>query len=512
MTLAILLSAVIGQAAGPARVEIAASVQAPPSGTPSESGQRGQPSTSNGTATKAPPPPGLVVRPNLEVLTFEEAIREAHEKNLDLQAAQARLDQAQEISRKAWAGYLPSLVASGAYTRNQVEQTITLPNRYFIRTLDPADVGDQNGPPGPNVPPFSPANPPGVPSNDIVFPGSYETFTVQPLNQFNGQVQLNQALMVPTLWSAISTAYTAEKVAKLTVENARREIMFAVAQLYYGALGLKQTLQVQQRLLEANLAHERDAKTRVNAGASPKIALIRAQIDRARSEQDVRRAELAFASAKIALATMLQRQGDFDVAQPQPPEVKVDQKALEDTALNDRPDVLAAQSSVELAKRQHTGIWLSYLPSIVGSAAYRYANFTGFTTQNFTWVATISASWTLWDGGLRESQLRETDAKLVEARATARSTELKAIDDVRRAILDLESARANAQKAEEQLSLARENMRLTEVNFDAGVATQLDVTDATTALGQAELGAVAERLNAQLAVISLLKAAGQYNP
>ena len=118
----------------------------------------------------------------------------------------------------------------------------------------------------------------------------------------------------------------------------------------------------------------------------------------------------------------------------------------------------------------------------------------------------------MWDGGLRESSLRETEAKLVEARATARSTELKAIDDVQRSLLDLESARANRQKAEEQLNLARENNRLVEVNYNSGVATQLDVTDATTQLTTAELGAIGERLNSQLAALRLLKAAGAFNP
>lgn len=444
---------------------------------------------------------------NVEVLTYEQAIKEAHDKSLDLQAAQARLDQSSEISRKAWAAYLPTLTASGAYTRNNAEQSFSLPVGYAVRTNLPPGVADASNASASGSPL------PGDPSTtEAVFPNNVVTAVIQPKNMLVGQIQLSQALLVPPLWAAINASYAAQKMAQLTVANMQREILFAVAQLYYGAVGLKQTLAAQQRLLDATRAHERDASTRVNAGAMPRIALIRAEIDRARAEQDVRRAENAFISAKIALGTMLQRQGEFDVEQPGEPTVQGDNKALEDAAMKDRPDVLAAQAGVEFADLSHNGTWLQYLPSIVGNAVYKYANFTGFSNKNYSWAVSAAATWTLWDGGLRESSLRESEAKLVEARATARSAEKKAIDDVRTGLLDLESARANRQKADEQLNLARENMRLVEVNYKSGVATQLDVTDATTQLTTAELGAISERLNSQMAALRLLKAAGTFNP
>ena len=335
---------------------------------------------------------------SVEVLTYEQAIKEAHEKNLDLKAAQARLDQAHEISRKAWAGYLPTLVASGAYTRNQYESSISLPTGYWVRTLDPNTpagvLQSMNGPPGdPTRPPSTPpdvSNPPGNPSQDVIFPSGFETAVIQPKNQLVGQIQLTQALLVPPLWAAISTSYTAEKVAVLTVDSVQREVLFAVAQLYYGAVGLKQALAAQQWLLDTTKAHEHDAGTRVKAGAMPRISLIRAEIDRARAEQDLQRSQNALASAKIALGTMLQRQGEFDVEQPTEPTVVADEKALEEAALKDRPDVAAARASIDLAGGQKTGTWLQYLPSIFGNAVYKYANFAGFSNTNTSWALTVA--------------------------------------------------------------------------------------------------------------------------
>lgn len=439
-------------------------------------------------------------------LTLQAALEAAKSRNLDLKVAQAQLAQSQEISRKAWAGYLPHLSAGASYTRNNTEAKIRLPADYWIREVPGlAQSGDSGPPAGMGVP--------GSPTDYALLPAAFVEAVIQKQDQLGAQAQLSQALLVPSLWSAISNAYLVEEVAELNVENARREILFAVAQLYYGAVSLKETLAVQERLLETNRAHERDAKTRVAAGAMPRIALVRAQIDRTRAEQDLRRAQNAYASAKIALATMLDMQADaFEVTRPPELQLDIREASLEEDALRDRPDVKAARKNVELADGTHDGVWLKYLPSVAATGTYLWANVSGFTGRNDSWSVMIGVSWDLWDGGLRESELRETEAQLVEAEAAARATELKARDEVKRALLDLESARANRIKAEEQANLARENMQLVNVNFQNGVATQLDVTDATTALASAELGAVAETLNAQLAVLRLLKAAGSFNP
>jgi outer membrane protein TolC len=116
------------------------------------------------------------------------------------------------------------------------------------------------------------------------------------------------------------------------------------------------------------------------------------------------------------------------------------------------------------------------------------------------------------DGGLRESDIREGNAKVAEARASSASAERRARQEVRQAVLDLESARANALKAKEQRDLAAENLRLVDVSFRAGAATAVELADATAALRNAEIGFSAESLGAQVAALRVLKAAGEFQP
>lgn len=432
------------------------------------------------------------------VLTLDEALAEAQAKNLDLRAARARLDQAEQASRKTWAGYLPTITANAAYTRNSNEATIQFPVGSNIR-----DVG---------APTSEPGTLPGTPTNLQIVPDRVLDITIQPFDALNAQVELRQALLVPTLWAAIKAATQAERLAEFSTEAQRREILFAVAQAYYGAAASQAALTAQQRLLELNQAREKDSQARFEAGTVTKVAVLRAQLDRTRAEQDLLRSRNALSAAKLALATLLQRDPNFELAPPPEPLLPATQEGMAETALEKRPDVAAARQGEALAQTNRRGVWLSFLPTLGLSAAYRWSNAAGFTGQNTAWLVTLGASWTIWDGGLREANLREQSARVAEAEAQRLSAEARTREEVARYQLELESALANRAKAQEAVELARESQRLTDISFRAGVATYLEVADTNTALTSAEVGFVAERLSAALAGLRLLKAVGAFPP
>lgn len=444
-----------------------------------------------------PPPPEAAAQAPVQaapVLTLEMALTEAQTRNRDIQQAEARLQQARQLSWKAWSYYLPQVTAGGSYTHNSLESILPFPVGYQIVNTSP-------GTPGPPVVPPTYAT--GAPIT--------EDITVQPLNQLAAQGQVTQALIAPGLWPAITNAYTAEKVVALNVENARREVLYGVTQVYYGAASLKQTVSVTERQLALTRERERDARVRYQAGTTPKVALLRAEIDRAQSEQDLKRAQNAFLTAKVSLATLLDHSGDFDVEippAPVPPPGALSE--LEAAALRDRPDVQAAAKGLELAEGQRGGIYYQYAPSLGAFARGQWVNFSGFVGKEFTWAVGLALTWNVLDGGLREANLREASAKVAEADAARRASDARALEEVRTARLDLESALANKAKAQERVTLARENQQITALSYRAGAATYLETTDAVESLRQAELGLVSETLNADLAAIRLQKATGAY--
>jgi outer membrane protein, multidrug efflux system len=466
--------------------------------------------TSTSTATSS----SATADPPLPALSLADALAQAGANSLELRIARERLGQARTLSRKAWSLYLPQLTAGASYAFQSEDVLLDLPTAFAIR-----DVGQPTSAPRGALPPFDPARPfsdtnlPGEATSLVLVPTDVEELELQRRRQYGVQAELKQAIFAPQLWPAIRNAYLAEDAAVDTVEAARREVLFTVAQVYYGAAHLREAAAAQERMLDAWRRHETDAEHLVAQGAAPKLALLKARTDRARAEQDLLRTWNAYAAARQALATLLVRDPDFDVVSPpEPAPTGGDPAALEAGVAARRPDVRAASTQAELARGQRRQAELRYLPVIGVTGGWRWANVTGFTGEHAAWAVTLGLQWSILDGGLREAQLSEAGHRAAEADAAARLARNRARDEVRRAVLDLDSSRAALRKAEEQRSLAREALEQAQRSFAAGAATQLELADATSATTGAELQALAETLSLQLATLRVARAAGTFAP
>jgi outer membrane protein TolC len=269
-------------------------------------------------------------------------------------------------------------------------------------------------------------------------------------------------------------------------------------------------MEVAQQLLEIAQRQEKDARVRYEAGTIAKVGQLRAEIDRARAEQDLKRAGNAYQVAKVAVATLLDVPADFDVVEPPPPPLadQPDPEQLVAAALATRLDVKAARARVAAADAARSAVQGRYFPDVQGFGRYQRQNQAGLTGDE-SWAAGIQLQWRIYDGGLRESEVRAATAGLAEAEANLRGIEGRVREEVLQALLALDSARANAAKAEEQQGLAAENRRLVDVSFRAGAATSVELADATAELRTAEIGLLTEGLNAQLAALRVLQVVGE---
>lgn len=425
----------------------------------------------------APPPPAATTN-----LTLGDALRLSGERNLDLRSAAARLRQAEQGYWKAVSGYLPTVTLSATYQRNG--EAVSFP---FPVALTHPPTGTAGAPEGQNFV-----------TQDIALIAK---------NQLQANLDASQVLFAPSLWYGISAASSGTEAARQATENARRTILFGTAQAYYGVASLRQLVQVDERLLEIAQRQEKDTRVRYQAGTVAKVNLLRAEIDRAKAEQDLQRARNAYQSARLALAQLLDRPADFDVVDPEEPKLPPDPSKLPDQALRDRADVKAARSQLEAAQAAARAQYGGYLPTVAAFFHWQDANVAGLTGAKL-WAVGLTARWSILDGGLREANVREGSAKVAEAEANVASAEARARLEVNQALLELDSARANANKAREQRELAAENQRLVDVAYRAGSATAVEQADATAQLRNAELAQTTETLNAQLAALRVLQAAG----
>jgi outer membrane protein TolC len=424
------------------------------------------------------PLPELVtqVAPEGPVLALAEALEESRQKSPDLAVALERVVQARDNVQRGWATLQPTLTGNASYGYNAVGSINYGPLREGDRTAKAASL-------------------------NFVW------------NLFNFRA-------VP----AISSAYDQADVARLTETQQRRELLLSVAATYYSGLALRELAAVALEQAKATRDHAKDAQARYEAGLVQITAALRARIDYLRAEQETRRAQFNYAGAKSQLAALLARHDTaFELAPPQqaPEEIRGTFQELIQKALAERPEMAAARINEEIAARLKTDAWAQFLPTIALTANARYndpaisfrADSTGTSLAGVasTWAVAVALTLPLYDGGFRYVAMKDADSQLRQAKAQTRGQASRIEDELRRAQLDLASARALRDEADQALTVSRENARLVRAQFSAGTASQVEVSDAEAALFQSESNALQQRLSVQIAALRVAKAVGAFD-
>ncbi|MFL5370728.1 MAG: TolC family protein [Myxococcales bacterium] len=398
-------------------------------------------------------------------LSLAEALTRARAAAPDLGILRERVVQASLDVGRAWAQVKPRLDLTASYTRTQ----------------DP------------------------VPAPPTFLRGSADSVL--------GALVLEVPLFNGRAFPAIATANQLVDVARLTETQQRIDLLLLVAATYYSGVQLRELYRVAFRLSGTTRDHAIEAQARFEAGQIQRSAAVRARIDVLRADEEARRAVNAYRSTKSQLAQLLDRRDTaFELTTPPDPpeEVRGAFPDLIRRALRDRPEMAAAKVNEEIAARLHTDAVLQFFPTVSANAAYRYNNVEDFSGRTLTWAVTLALTLPLYDGGLRYVALKDADSKEREARLSTRSQVARIEDELRRGQLDLESARALREEADHALVYARENEELVRAQFEAGTATQVEVSDAQAALFQSEATALEETLAVQLAALRVARAVGAF--
>jgi len=432
---------------------------------------------------------GLTLAATPAPLALADFVRFAEERNPDLAALEEKRAQAEAELNKAWSALLPVATIGAQYTHHSAEAKLPMPDGtagYVLHELP---------------------TPPSPPGSVVLIPNKVDELELQRRNQFGAAATLSVPLFVPPAYRAIAAAGEGGKLAEEVILHGRDELLFGVAQAYYGAVASRRLVELANEQLKAAEAQERLAKVRFDAGQVTKIAWLRAAVDRTRTEQDVRNALSAYGTAKYALVALTGVDGDFEVAYPET--FAQDEGAGVPVAeAEQRHDLRAAKHGVAMAERGLSAQQLRWAPMLAANAEYRWANLEGFTGDKTAWQVQLSAVFTLFDGG-RSADIELARSRLREAEAQEKALAWKVEQEVQTARLELESARANHLKAVEQERLAAEGARLVEAHVEAGTATYLEAVDARTVRFAAGVGVLTGELGVRLAALKLARASGR---
>ncbi|OZI55474.1 efflux transporter outer membrane subunit [Bordetella genomosp. 5] len=275
-------------------------------------------------------------------------------------------------------------------------------------------------------------------------------------------------------------------------------------------------LDEQKRLLDATVAaYERSlqlTRNRYEAGVVGKadVAVAETQLENTRAQSidlDWQRGQFEHAIAVlVGLAPSRFALPPAPFTQ-QLPEIPV---ALPATLLERRPDVAAAERRAAAANAQIGVAVSAWFPELTLSASggFRSGQFADLLTAPARfWSLGPALAMTIFDGGARESQIAAARAGYDAQAAAYRQSVLVALREVEDYLVQL---RVMAQEQEVQrraLTSARESLRLTRNQYEAGLVDYLSVAVVEATALNAERNALSllgNRLNASVQLIAAL--------
>src|SRR2546426_10924639 len=326
---------------------------------------------------------------------------------------------------------------------------------------------------------------------------------------FDARVLLSQLLF--DFGKNLAETEFRRKLAEVAVEDVelqRQLISLTVKEAYTNTLFSQRLIRVQEQAQERAELNLRSARGFFEVGTRPKSDVARAEVDVANAKLTVIQARNAERLARVALNTGM----GIDVDTPTQVQdnlvyepVTLDRAALRAEALRERPEMRQARLLAESAEASERQAFRNFFPDITGSGTYGAAR----TDLGETWTATLSMSWTLYDGGGRIARYREAKANMDAARARVRASELDIIQNVEQSQLTVGEAAERIQAAQAAVASAQENFRLAQGRFDAGVGTILELTDAQLALTQAQQTEAQALSDYRIAIYRLDRARGR---
>lgn len=287
-------------------------------------------------------------------------------------------------------------------------------------------------------------------------------------------------------------ARAAEAVAKARAEIAARGLVVAVTQTYYALIvAQRKYANAQAAATEANtfLTHSQELE---RGGEVAHSDVIKAQIQANDRARDVREAALTMEIARLDLAVLLfpKFEQNFTVVDDLrlAPALPAFGEA-ERMAADKNPDLRAALASVDVARHEVTSARSALLPTLTldywyGIDANHFATRTD-GVRNLGYSAAATLELPIWNWGASQSKIKQATLRRTQAERELSFAQRQLLANLREFYSTADAARVELDGLRNSADLAAESLRLTNLRYQAGESTALEVVDAQNTLVQA---------------------------
>ncbi|HEV8303315.1 MAG TPA: efflux transporter outer membrane subunit [Gemmatimonadales bacterium] len=403
--------------------------------------------------------------------TLSRLVREVPRANLDVRAAQARVDGARAARARTVLDLTPSVTVSAGYARQRL--------------------------------------------SSASFPGATGVFPDQTVWDAGATAAWDL-----DVFGAIRRSVQAQGAFVGVAEEDQRDVQVTLtadlARAYFELRGAQEQLAVAQRNAE-NQRHTFDVtRERLAAGRGNAFDTERAQAQLSSTLASIPEREAQVAAAQYRIGVLVGRSPTEvarELEQPAPlpalPEVtSIGEPAV---VVRHRPDVAAAERLAAARGALVGAAKASYLPrlTIGGSAGYAAPEFRTVGNQSaIRYVVGPVLSWPALNLGRVKAEVDVAQAREDDARAQYNRVVLSAMEDLETTLIRYRSARRRAEQLQEASAASERAAELARLRFAEGVTDFLQVLDAERTQLEAQDRLVQARVDGAAAYAALFRAAG----
>jgi outer membrane protein TolC len=342
----------------------------------------------------------------------------------------------------------------------------------------------------------------------ISFPGNPEV--VGPFSNYDFRAYADQSVLDLQSYRNWKAATTLAESGKLDYQNARDLVIRSIAGLYLGGQAAAARMRAAQSRVTAADVLYRLAKDRHDAGVATGVDVLRAQVELANDKQSLLAAQNQYKQTLLALARNIGMNPGAPLELAEPLEFQPLSRPQIETsissALLSRPDYLALATQRRSLAQQEGANRARRYPRIGVSGNYGGLGRSIGSVQG-TGAIQGTIDFTIFDrdrsGEAQEiaARLRRVDDQIADLR--------RGIDqEIREALLNIESTEEQVQVAKEGQDLAEQELKLAQDRFESGVANNVEVVTAQDSLARAQENYILAVSSHADARFSLLRALG----
>ena len=293
------------------------------------------------------------------------------------------------------------------------------------------------------------------------------------------------------------------RAAQYSYKDARELVVFAVASAYLQTIADSARVDTAIAQRDTAQALYQQAADQLQAGTTASIDVLRAQVELQTRKQQFISARNDLAKQRIALARVIGLPTDqeftlTDTASYEPAP-KIGLSEALSLAYNSRADYQRALAQVRAAELARRAAVASYYPTLSTSVEYGDIGLNPGNSHG-TVDAAAALKIPIFQGGKVHGDVLQAEAALRQSRESLDNLRAQVDQDVRNALLDLQSAAEQVEVARSSVDLANQTLAQARDRFTAGVADNIEVVQA-----QQSVAAASESLISSLYAFNVSK-------